>query len=340
MSNEGVNQQLLLKRHPSGLAGPEDFEVREVDMPTIGAGEMLVESHYVGLDAALRLIVRDSDEFLFRVQPGDLVHGTTAGCVVESNHPEFQVGDHVMGSFGVQNYAVTDGSGVERCDPSQSPLSTWLGGFGVSGLTAYFALFDECKVQPGQTVVINGAAGAVGSMAGQFARLASARVVGISGSVAKCRWLVEELGYDIAINYRDDDWVEQLRAACPEGIDVVFDNVGGAIMNESLKLLAMHAVVLLCGSTSQYPADEMSGPSNYIWLGTMRARLQGFVVFDYAHRYAEARQRIAGWVAAGRIKLPEHRVRGQIGDFPAAYKALYEGENLGKMILELPAATA
>ena len=337
MTNEASNQQLYLKRFPQGLAGPEDFEVRAAPIPQIGDGQLLIETHYVGLDAALRLIVRDSDEFLFRVQPGDLVHGSIAGRVIESEHPAYAVGDYVSGSLGVQSHAISDGEGLERCDTTIAPLSAWLGGFGVSGLTAYFALYHECKVQPGQTVVINGAAGAVGSMAGQFAKLAGARVVGLTSSEQKCRWL-ETLGYDVAINYRDADWFEQLEAACPERIDVVFDNVGGELMNASLKLLAMHAVVLLCGSTSQYAAESMTGPSNYIWLGTMRARLQGFVVFDYANLYEQARRRMATWLADGRLTLPEHVVAGDIGDFGAAFKGLYEGENLGKMLLKLPAA--
>ena len=151
--NEGLNLQLYLTRHPTGVAGPGDFEVREAPIPEIRDGELLVQAHYLGVDAALRLIVRDSDEFLFRVRPGDLVHGSSAGQVIESNNPEFGVGDYVAGSLGIQNYAVSDGSGLERCDPELAPLGSWLGGFGVSGLTAYFALFDECKPQPGQTVL-------------------------------------------------------------------------------------------------------------------------------------------------------------------------------------------
>ena len=337
-SNEVRNQQVLLARHPEGIAGPGDFEIVETPMPSPGDGQFLVEAHYVGLDAALRLIVRDTDEFLFRVRPGDLVHGSSVGRVVESNHPGFGVGDAVMGSFGVQRFAVSDGQGAELCDESLAPLSSWLGGFGNAGLTAYFALYDACRVQPGQTVVVNGAAGAVGSMAGQFAKLASARTIGLAGTAEKCEWLVSELGYDVAICYRDADWFAQLERACPDGIDVVFDNVGGDVMNDSLKLLALNSIVLLCGSTSQYSQAEMVGPSNYIWLGTMRARLQGFVVFDYADRFPIARKRMSEWLATNRLKLPEHRVYGTLDEFPGAFRGLYEGENLGKMVLALPAS--
>ena len=337
--NERVNQQLFLKKVPFGIAELDDFEIKQSPAPECGEGEVLVESHYFGVDAALRLIVRDSDEFLFRVKPGDIVRGSAAGRVIESNNPQFMVGDHVLASGGVQNFIVSNGEGLEKVDVTQAPLGEWLGGFGVSGLTAYFAVTEECKPQPGQTILINGAAGAVGSVAGQLCKLAGATVIGLTGSAEKCRWLVEELGYDIAINYKDVDWYEQLVNAAPERLDVIFDNVGGSILDESLRLIGMHGVVLLCGSTSQYSEEEMSGPSNYIWLGTMRARMQGFVIFDYAERYPEARAKMARWVRDGRLKIPSYEVAGDVDAFPEAFQQLYQGKNLGKMLLKLPAAT-
>ena len=337
--NERVNQQLFLKKVPFGIAGSDDFEIKQSPAPECGEGEVLVESHYFGVDAALRLIVRDSDEFLFRVKPGDIVRGSAAGRVIESNNSQFTVGDHVLASGGVQNFIVSNGEGLEKVDVTQAPLGEWLGGFGVSGLTAYFAVTEECKPQPGQTILINGAAGAVGSIAGQLCKLAGATVIGLTGSAEKCRWLVEELGYDIAINYKDVDWYEQLVDAAPERLDVIFDNVGGSILDESLRLIGMHGVVLLCGSTSQYSEEEMSGPSNYIWLGTMRARMQGFVIFDYAERYAEARAKMARWIRDGRLKIPSYEVTGDVDAFPKAFQQLYQGKNLGKMLLKLPAAT-
>jgi NADPH-dependent curcumin reductase CurA len=328
-----------LKKVPFGIAELDDFEIKQSPAPECGEGEVLVESHYFGVDAALRLIVRDSDEFLFRVKPGDIVRGSAAGRVIESNNPQFMVGDHVLASGGVQNFIVSNGEGLEKVDVTQAPLGEWLGGFGVSGLTAYFAVTEECKPQPGQTILINGAAGAVGSVAGQLCKLAGATVIGLTGSAEKCGWLVEELGYDIAINYKDVDWYEQLVDAAPERLDVIFDNVGGSILDESLRLIGMHGVVLLCGSTSQYSEEEMSGPSNYIWLGTMRARMQGFVIFDYAERYPEARAKMARWVRDGRLKIPSYEMAGDVDAFPEAFQQLYQGKNLGKMLLKLPAAT-
>jgi NADPH-dependent curcumin reductase CurA len=215
-TEDNRNSQVILRQVPTGLLGPDDFEVRQAPMPTAGDGEVVVEAHYLSLDAALRLIVRDSKDFLFRVEPGDLVRNSVAGRVVESNNPDWAAGDYVVAATGVQNYGISDGSDLELCDITQAPLSAWLGGFGVSGLTAYFAIFDECKPQPGQTVVINGAAGAVGTMAGQFAKMAGALVIGIAGGPEKCKWLVDELGFDAAVDYKDGDLYEKLVEAAPD----------------------------------------------------------------------------------------------------------------------------
>jgi NADPH-dependent curcumin reductase CurA len=332
------NRQLFVRETPLGEAGPEHFEVRESEIPTPADGEVLIETHYLTMDAALRLILRNSSDFLFRLAPGELVRNTVAGRVVVSRHPDFAAGDAVVASIGVQSFGIANGAEVEKCDTGLAPLPAWLGGFGVSGLTAYFATFAECRPQPCDTVVVNGAAGAVGSMAGQFAKLAGARVIGICGSDDKCRWLETELGFDRAINYRNGDLYRQLVDAAPDRIDFVFDNVGGRVLDESLRWIAMHGKVLLCGSTSQYGAEAIAGPSQYIWLGTMRASLQGFVIFDYAHRFAEARRHMARWVKEGRLVLPQYVVDGDIGDFPAAFRDFYRGANLGKMLLRLPAA--
>ena len=333
--NERLNTQLVLKSVPDGLTEITDFETREVEIPSLENGQVLVESHFVGVDAALRLIVRDSDEFLFRVKPGDIVHGTVAGKVIDSKDENVKVGDYVLIGNGIQQYTICNGSEVEVVDVSQAPLGAWLGGFGVSGLTAYFSIFSECKPQPGQTVLINGAAGAVGSIAGQLCKLAGARVIGLTSSKSKCDWLVNELGYDVAINYNESGWFETLVSSAPDRLDIIFDNTGGQLLDQPLKLIGMKGTVLLCGSTSQYSEEQMSGPSNYIWLGTMRARMQGFVIFDYEEEYPQARARMSEWVKNGSLKLPLHEVEGEIADFPKVFRGLYEGENLGKMLLKL-----
>ena len=338
MPQDARNNQVYLKQVPEGLLGPDDFEVRQAPVPQAGDGEVVVQAHYLSLDAALRLIVRDSKDFLFRVEPGDLVRNSVAGKIVASNHPDWSAGDYVIAGTGVQNYGISDGSDLERCDITQAPLSAWLGGFGVSGLTAYFAIFEDCKPQPGQTVVINGAAGAVGTMAGQFAKMTGARVIGIAGGPEKCAWLVDELGFDAAVDYKAGNLYEQLVDAAPDRIDFVFDNVGGDVLDQSLRWIAMRGKVLLCGSTSQYSADDMAGPKEYIWLGTMRASMQGYVVYDYADRFDIARKHMAAWLADGRLKMPEHVFEGDVGDFGQAFHGLYSGVNKGKMVVKLPAA--
>jgi len=258
--------------------------------------------------------------------------------VRRSEHPDFKAGDAVLAPIGVQRLGVVDASAVQRCDTGLAPLPRWLGGLGITGLTAYFAMFTECRPQPGQTVVVNGAGGAVGSIAGQLAKLAGARVIGITGSSEKCRWLVDELGFDAAINHRKGDLYAQLVEAAPDRIDIIFDNVGGKILDASLRWIALHGMVLLCGSTSQYTQAEMAGPKEYIWLGTMRARMQGFVVFDYADQYDLARKRLAGWAQSGAIKFPETIIDGDVDAFPAAFQQLYDGVHRGKLLLRLPPA--
>ena len=334
-TNEIVAQQLVLKAVPKGLTRIEDFEVKDVKLPPVSDGQILVKANYIGVEAALRLIVRDSDEFLFRVKTGDIVRGTCAGIVVESRNPSVSIGDAVLVGKGVQDYILCDPDEFELCDLDQAPLDAWLGGFGVSGLTAYFAVFSECKPQPGQTVLINGAAGAVGSIAGQLCKLAGAKVIGLTSSPQKCEWLETELGYDVAINYKDEGWLDRVREHSPERLDVIFDNVGGDLLNQSLTHIGMNGTVLLCGSTSQYSAENMSGPSNYIWLGTMRAKMQGFVIFDYESKYPEARSRMSSWMKNRKLKFPSHEISGSISDFPRAFRGLYEGENLGKMLLRI-----
>jgi NADPH-dependent curcumin reductase CurA len=335
LSNRPPGQSLYMRRFPVGLPSEDDFEVREAPAPKPAEGQILLAPRYVGVDAALRLIMRDSEEFLFRVRPGDPIHSSTVAEVIESRHPGFAVGDVVMGSMGVATYAVSDGTGLQKCDLSLGPPSAWLGPLGTSGLTAYFALIEVCKVARGQTVLINAAAGAVGSIAGQIARLRGARAIGVTSSDEKCRWLVETLGFDAAINYRKGGLYEAICAAAPDRLDVIFDNVGGEILDESLRWIALHGTVLLCGATSQYTQEKMTGPSNYIWLGTMRARLQGYVVFDYADRFDAARREIAGWLKDGGLRLAENIVDGDVANFPTVFRGLFESANTGKMLLRI-----
>ena len=335
MKNSYKNEKVILSKYPSGIARKENFSVITEEIDNIGKNELLIKSKFVGLDAALRLLIRDSDEFLFRVRENDILHGNIVGEVVESNHPEFKVGDSVVGSLGIQKYAVSDGIGIEKVNLDYAPSEHWLGGMGIPGLTAYFALLDVCKPTVDKNVLITGAAGAVGSIAGQIAKICGSKVFGTAGSNEKCEWLVNDLGYDYAFNYNDKDWFLKLTEASDGRLDIIFDNSGGDAMNQSLKIIGMNGIVLLCGSTSQYFEDEMKGPSNYIWLGTMRARLQGFVVFDYEARYNEARLNLSNWLKDNLIKMPNYIVDGSIDSFPSAFEDLFNGKNFGKMMIRL-----
>ena len=335
MTNSYQNKKVILSKYPSGKAKKENFCIAEEEISDIKDNEMLVKSKFLGVDAALRLLIRDSDEFLFRVKENDILHGNIVGEVIESKNLSYDVGDYIVGSLGIQKYAVTDGSGVEKINTDYAEPKYWLGGMGIPGLTAYYALLDVCKPTAEKHVLITGAAGAVGSMAGQIAKICGSKVFGTTSSNEKCKWLVNELGYDYAFNYNDSGWLQNLKDASNGRLDIIFDNSGGDVMNESLKLIGMNGIVLLCGSTSQYFEDEMKGPSNYIWLGTMRASLQGFVIFDYESRYDEARINLAKWFKDNKIKMPNHIIESSIESFPSAFEDLFDGKNLGKMMLQL-----
>jgi NADPH-dependent curcumin reductase CurA len=261
-----------------------------------------------------------------------------AGEVVASNHPDVAVGDHVTGLLGVQEYAATNANGVIKADTSLAPLPVYLGTLGMPGMTAYFGLLEIGRPKEGDTVVVSGAAGAVGGIVGQLAKLKGARAVGIAGDEAKCRHLVEELGFDATIHYKADNVMEALAQHCPEGIDVYFDNVGGDILDAALAHLAREARVVLCGAISQYNATgAMKGPSNYMSLLVNHASMTGFVVSDYGAQYAEGAREMAGWLAAGKLKTREDIVTG-LENFPDTLLRLFEGKNTGKQLLELAPA--
>jgi NADPH-dependent curcumin reductase CurA len=255
------------------------------------------------------------------------------GRVTASEHPGFAVGDHVSGVFGVQEFALSDGRGVHKVDPSLAPLPTYLGALGITGLTAYFGLLDVGRLREGETVLVSGAAGAVGSVAGQLAKLKGARAIGIAGGPAKCRWIIDELGFDAAIDYKTQDVRRSLREHAPDGVDVFFDNVGGDVLDAALTRLARGARIVICGGVSQYNAEHVHGPANYLALIAARGSMTGMVVFDYADRYREAAAELAGWLHDGRLISREHVVQGGVRAFPDTLLGLFAGENTGKLVL-------
>ncbi|WP_030231769.1 NADP-dependent oxidoreductase [Streptomyces sp. NRRL S-350] len=336
-ADAGANRQIRLARRPVGEVRAEDWAHVSEAVPVPGDGEFLGRTRYLSLDPAMRGWLDDRPSYLPPVGLGDVMRAGSVVEVVASNHPKFQVGDHVVGAFGVQEYALSDGKGALTVDPALAPLSTYLGALGMPGMTAYFGLLEVGALKEGETVVVSGAAGAVGSMVGQIAKVKGCRVVGIAGGPEKCALLTEELGFDAAIDYRAEDVREALRTHTPDRIDVYFDNVGGPILDAALTRLATHARVVVCGAISQYNNEEdtVQGPANYLSLLVRRARMEGFVVFDYARRYPEATAEIAGWIGDGRIRVKEQVVEGTVDDFPETFQMLFRGENTGKLVLRL-----
>ena len=331
-----VNHQIRLAQRPEGLPGPEVWEHAEAPVPAVEEGKVLVEVQYLSLDPAMRGWINEGRSYIEPVGVGEVMRAGGVGRVVASGDSRFREGDHVSAITGVQEYALLDAAGVFAVDPSLAPLPRYLGALGMTGMTAYFGLLEVGRPREGETVVVSGAAGAVGSVVGQIARIKGCRAVGIAGGPDKCRWLTDELGFDAAIDYRSEPLVGALRRAAPKGIDVYFDNVGGETLDAALACLARGARIPLCGAISQYNAAEgMRGPANYMSLLVNRARIEGFVVFDYAARYREAAGEIAGWLADGSLVAREDVVDGGVQAFPEVLLRLFRGENTGKLVLRI-----
>jgi NADPH-dependent curcumin reductase CurA len=330
-----ANHAFRLAARPLGLPTRADWTYVEEPVREPGEGELLVKVLCISLDPAMRGWMNEGRSYIPPVAIGDVMRALAVGRVTASRSPAFAVGDHVSGSFGVQEWAVSDGKGVTKIDPAVAPLPVYLDVLGMTGMTAYFGLLEVGRPKAGETVVVSGAAGAVGAVVGQIARIKGCRAVGIAGGPEKCRYLVEELGFDAAIDYKHDDVKKALRTHCPKGIDVFFDNVGGDILDAALGQLARGARVVICGAISQYNnTTPVKGPSNYMSLLVNRASMTGMVVFDWADRYGEAAREMAGWMAAGRLKSRQDIVAG-LETFPDTLLKLFRGENAGKLVLEV-----
>jgi hypothetical protein len=329
-----VNTQCRLAARPMGLPKAADWAIVDEPIPAAGSGEFVVEIDYLSIDPAMRTWMNAGRSYVPPVEIGEVMRAFGVGHVVESRHPEFAVGARVSGLFGVQNYAVSDGAGVNKIDTALAPATAYLGTLGISGLTAYFGLLDIGRPEPGQTVLVSGAAGSVGHVVGQIAKIHGCRAVGIAGGEQKCRWLVEHAGFDAAIDYKTADLRAELKTHAPDRVDVFFDNVGGVALEAALNRLAHGARIVLCGAVSQYN-DAPRGPANYMQLLVARASMTGFVIFDYLTRYPEGVAQLAKWVGTGQLRSHEDIERGDVGDFPETLLKLFSGENTGKLILAL-----
>jgi hypothetical protein len=329
-----TNRQIVLKSRPSGAPTPQNFELVAAPMPKPGPGEFLARTIYLSLDPYMRGRMNEARSYAPSVEIGQPMVGGTVSEVVESNHPAFAKGDLVGGYDGWQAYGVSKGVGVRKLDPRQAPISTALGVLGMPGMTAYVGLLDIGKPKAGETVVVSAAAGAVGSAVGQIAKIKGCRAVGIAGGADKCRHVVDRLGFDACVDYRRDDFPAALQAACPKGIDVYFENVGGAVLNAILKTINPHARIPLCGLISQYNATEMpAGPNLGVFL-INRILLKGFIVSDHLDRLPDFLKDCAQWVREGRLKYREDVVEG-LENAPAAFIGLLQGKNLGKMLVKV-----
>ena len=335
---DAVNHQFRLAARPVGLPKPSDWAYAEEPVGEPGDGELLVKIEYVSLDPAMRGWMNEGRSYIPPVGIGEVMRAFAAGEVIASKDPDVAVGEHVGGLLGVQEYAVVNGKGVFKTDTSLAPLPVYLGTLGMPGVTAYFGLLDIGRPQAGETVLVSGAAGAVGGLVGQIAKIAThppCRVVGVAGGAEKCGHLVEQLGFDATIDYKGQDLDAALSEHCPNGVDVYFDNVGGDVLDAALAHLARHARVVICGAISQYNAtDAMRGPSNYMSLLVNHASMTGFVMSDYLDRYQEAVSEMAGWLSSGELISREDVAEG-LESFPEVLLRLFRGENTGKLVLKV-----
>lgn len=333
--NKLINKQWRLKQRPTGKPSRDTWDYTETELPSISDGEVLIRIDYISIDPAMRGWLNDAKSYIEPVKVGDVMRAGTVGEVIESKHDKFAVGDFVSGHNGVQSYAVSDGKGLYKIDPNLAPLPYYLGVLGMPGMTGYFGLLKTGEPKAGETVVVSGAAGAVGSLVGQIAKIKGCRVVGIAGGPEKCQFLTDELGFDAAVDYKNENVRKGLKQACPEGVDVYFDNVGGEILDDVLTQINVHARIVICGAISQYNNTKaVKGPANYLSLLVNRARMEGIVVFDNVKEYPVAMKDIAGWIQAGDIVVKNHIVEC-IETFPETLMMLFNGENFGKLILKV-----
>ena len=335
MNTSLQNRLFRLVKRPVGEPQRDDFAFDTDTVGQIDDGQVLVKTLFLSLDPAMRGWMNDARSYIAPVALGEVMRAGGIGSVVESRHPTFKEGDTVSGMLNVQEYAVSDGKGMVKIDPNLAPLTAYLNVLGMPGMTAYFGLLESGQPKAGETLVVSGASGAVGATVGQVAKILGLRVVGIAGGKEKCDYAINEFGFDACIDYKNQDVRKGLKEACPGGIDIYFDNVGGEILDIVLTRINLKARIVICGAISQYNnTSPVKGPSNYLSLLVNRARMEGIVVFDYAPRYKEGAMQMGKWMAEGKLKSREHIVEG-LETFPETLMKLFKGENFGKLVLKV-----
>ena len=331
-----INKQLLLRKRPVGLPEASTWELVENTVPELEEGQILVQQEYISLDPAMRGWMNDAKSYIPPVGIDDVMRAGSVGKIIKANnHPKYKEGQYLTGWGGVQEYAVTDGENWYPVNPDLAPLPTYIGTLGMPGMTAYFGILEVGKIKEGDCVLVSGAAGAVGSVVGQIAKIKGCTVIGIAGGPDKCKYIVDELGFDGAIDYKNESVKDGIKKHLPKGIDVYFDNVGGEILDHALARLRMHARVVICGAISQYNNKEaIKGPSNYLSLLVNRATMQGMVVMDYSKDYGMAAMQMGQWMMEGKLKSKESIFNG-LENFHETFLKLFNGEKMGKLILKV-----
>jgi NADPH-dependent curcumin reductase CurA len=329
-----MNRQIILRSRPEANPSAENFELLSVAVPPVADGAVLRRTIYLSLDPYMRGRMSDAESYAASVAIRQVMVGGTVSQVIESTNPAFAVGDFVVGYDGWQDFGLSSGRELRKLDPSIVPISTAIGTLGMPGLTAYVGLLDIGQPTPGETVVVSAASGAVGSVVGQIAKIKGCRAVGIAGSAEKCRYVVDDLGFDACVNYQAESFREDLAAACPSGIDVYFENVGGAVFAAVMRLLNVNARIPLCGLISDYNASKLPPSPNLRPLLVKRALLKGFIVLDHNDRAPAFLKDCSQWVREGRLKYREDIVDG-LEHAPSALVKLFEGRNFGKLIVRV-----
>ena len=333
----GENRQVWLQSRPNGIPQASDFAIRSAEIPKAGEGQLVIQNQFLSVDPAMRGWIADQSTYWPRIEVGDTMRAFAAGEVVESRHPDYSIGDKVMGIFGWQDLAAVDpGTVMRKVAEPDVPLSASLGVLGLNGLTAYFGLLDICRPKAGETVVVSTAAGAVGSAVGQIARIKGCRVVGIAGGADKVQQCLDEFGYDAAIDYKADGQLDDaLAEACPDGVDAFFDNTSGPIHDAVVRRINLHARIAICGTASYASWDPWNdGPRPERHLLVKRATMQGFLTTDFAARYEDAVADLVGWIRDGRLRYREDMLEGMEAA-PGSIETLYSGRNNGKLVIRL-----
>ena len=331
-----INRQFLLAARPVGMPKESDFQLVTAPIPALVEGQVLLRTLFLSVDPYMRGRMNGVRTYIDPINLGQVMLGGTVGKVVESTNPQFQAGDFVVGYWGWQEYAVSDGKGLRKLDPSVAPVSTALGVLGMPGMTAYFGFLEICEPKPGETVVISGAAGAVGSLVGQIAKIKGCRAVGIAGTDQKVAWLTDELGFDAAFNYKTtENYVAKLKELCPNGVDCYFDNVGGPITDAMLRVLNTRSRISICGQISQYNlAKPEPGLRPYSYFLSKQIKAEGFIIYRWTDRYPEGIAQMAQWIKEGKLKYREEIIEG-FENMPLALIGVLQGDNTGKMLVAI-----